>query len=160
MKMSDMYPSVYVSAADIDKIVTDTQREPAVTIASVSREQLGTDMKVVARFVGQTKAAIINPTNGKILAAMFGDDSEMWIGQTITLCTIDTRRPDGTPCRGLSVRSAPAMPAPQPTNGQHLAPPAPAAPSPAAPSPAAPSPAVAAPAVAMVAPVPAGPVSF
>jgi hypothetical protein len=84
MKFHEMYPKDRIYAADFGgKAVT-------LTIKSVAPEVLGEggpseDKMPVWRFVETDKKFPANLTNGTCARAMFGDDSDEWIGHKITL---------------------------------------------------------------------------
>jgi hypothetical protein len=76
------FQSNYLGAVDLDG---PTQ----FIIESIDEELIGRDKepKVVITLRGQRKKWIINRTNARSLAKMFGDDTDNWIGKTITLIT-------------------------------------------------------------------------
>ncbi len=46
---------------------------------------------------------LLNSTNNKILVEHLGDTYKNWIGATVTVSTIPTKKPDGTPTKGILV---------------------------------------------------------
>ncbi len=83
MKLTDVFPTPYLKAADIDG-----NRE--VTISKVTIEELGIDRdrKAVAYFKHETKGLVLNKTNASMLAAICGsDDTDNWVGHTALLYT-------------------------------------------------------------------------
>lgn len=139
MDINICYPSKYVGAADLQG------QDVTVSIASVKMEAMRTDngsdeQKVIIYFAGMGKGMILNKTNAKIVTGMFGSETDDWAGQTITLYAGDTRRKDGTPCKGLMVRHLPPVAAPTttPVVQPLMVAPVPAAPAPVTPATAAP----------------------
>lgn len=97
--------------------------------------------KPVAHFAGDSKPFIVNKTNAKTIASLYGDETDKWSGKRITLFTSTTRNPDGggmTAC----IRIRPKVPsagndtalAKQPAPEEHIVP-SPTEPSPPQPSP-------------------------
>ena len=81
MKISTAFPSKYLRAADLDG------RQVAVEIASIEMEDVATgeEPKPVLYFVGKSKGVVMNKTNANTIAAAYGDDTDAWMGQPITL---------------------------------------------------------------------------
>lgn len=84
MKLSEMYPSTLLKSQD----VIDAGGEMPVTIKSVDLKEFdsenGKESKPVLTFTDDHQM-VCNKTNGTTLAAMFGDDSDNWLGKQITL---------------------------------------------------------------------------
>lgn len=83
MKMSKLFPSKYVKAADLGgKHVT-------LTIEKLIVEELGhgaeKENKPVLYFHKATKGLILNRTNAMAVAALYGDESDHWTGKRITI---------------------------------------------------------------------------
>lgn len=83
MKVTDIWPSKYVKAADLgDKLVT-------VTIAKLVIEDMGygaeAERKPVLYFDKATKGMVVNRTNGMIIAHLYGPETDDWAGKRITL---------------------------------------------------------------------------
>lgn len=83
MKMSKLFPSKYVKAADLGgKHVT-------LTIEKLVVEELGhgaeKENKPVLYFHKATKGLILNRTNAMAVAALYGDESDHWTGKRITI---------------------------------------------------------------------------
>lgn len=83
MKISELFPSKYASAADLKG------GRPTLTIARLVIESLKSDRgdedKPVLYFKGATKGLVLNKTNGLIIAGLYGDETDGWIGKRITL---------------------------------------------------------------------------
>jgi len=88
MKMSEAFPTKYVSAADLHG------KPVALKMGVVDMVDVGDvgapEMKPCLYFVGAQKGLILNKTNGNAIAQQFGDDTDMWAGQTITLIPTQT----------------------------------------------------------------------
>ena len=84
MKISKIFPSKYVKAADLDgKTVT-------LTILKVTLEEMTThdnkkSNKPVVWFEKATKGFVINLTNALIIANLYGDETELWTGKRISI---------------------------------------------------------------------------
>jgi hypothetical protein len=81
MKISAAFPSKYLRAADLDG------RQVTVEIAHVELEEVGTgeEPKPVLYFQGKAKGVVLNKTNANTIASAYGDDTESWAGQHVTL---------------------------------------------------------------------------
>lgn len=83
MKASDVFPSNYLRAADLDG------REPIVTIARVGVETFGDESKPVVFFQGKEKGVVLNKTNfNAIVDITREDDTDNWPGHQIKLITV------------------------------------------------------------------------
>jgi hypothetical protein len=82
VKKTDIFPSNYVKAADIEG------REVTVVISDAKMEKLGDDNKLVVYFQGATKGMVCNMTNFDRIAYIAGsDDTDDWQGREIILYT-------------------------------------------------------------------------
>ena len=81
--INDAFPSKYLSASDLGG------RSATVTIANARIEQIGkgTDAgpKIVLQFVGKQKFFVCNKTNAKTIASLHGEDTDGWLGKSITI---------------------------------------------------------------------------
>ena len=89
MKLTEMYPSNLLKAAD----VTDAGGEMLMKIASVEMKEFdqdggGKETKPVMVFTDD-KRMVLNKTNANNLASMFGNDTDLWIGKEVTLISQD-----------------------------------------------------------------------
>lgn len=83
MKSSDIFPSKYLRAADLNGA------EPIVTIDRVVTETLGDESKPVMYFKGKDKGLVMNKTNWNAVEELTGeDDSDNWKGTGIKLVTV------------------------------------------------------------------------
>ena len=81
MKGSDIFPSKYIKAADLQG------RDVTVTISNAEMEKLGDDTKLVVRFKGKDKAMVFNRTNFDRVSFLYGDETDDWIGKSVTITT-------------------------------------------------------------------------
>ena len=81
--VNDMFPSKYLKANDVG----DTDLE--LTIIAVDEETLGqgsdADIKSVVFFSETPKGLVLNKTNAKAIASLYGDESDDWAGNKIRL---------------------------------------------------------------------------
>lgn len=85
-----LFPSEYVGAHDLNG------RDYTVTMASVTVQELMMqggvkDKKPVVTFSDAKKKLILNKTNARTVAALYGNDTEAWKGQKITLYPTTTK---------------------------------------------------------------------
>lgn len=84
MKISQVFPSKYVAAADLNgKTVTLTIK--AVTLEEMVTHKDERVKKPVVWFERATKGLVLNVTNAKIIAALYGDETNDWLGQRISI---------------------------------------------------------------------------
>ena len=79
MKMSEAFPSRFLKAQDV------MGRPVRATISGCTLEDLGDSRKPALSFNGRSKQLIVNKTNGALLAAWFGDDTDQWLGREIEI---------------------------------------------------------------------------
>ena len=88
MKLTDMYPSTLLKSQD----VTDAGGEMPVVINSIEMKEFdsegGKETKPILTFTDK-RQMVCNKTNGTTLAEMFGDDTDSWLGKSITLIVTD-----------------------------------------------------------------------
>lgn len=77
--LNDAFPGNWLKAGDLQG------KEAPVIIASADIETVGKDRKLVMFFRGKTKGMICNKTNAQRIALAYGEDTNAWIGQPITL---------------------------------------------------------------------------
>lgn len=83
MKSTDIFPSKYLRAADLNG------HEPVVTIERVEMETLGDDRKPVVYFKGKDKGLVLNKTNFNAIEDISGeDDTDNWQGTKVKLITM------------------------------------------------------------------------
>jgi hypothetical protein len=85
MKLNEMYPSKYLKSADFgeDEVKTLTVRNVEMELMGQDNEQ---ETKPVIFFREKdVKPFVCNRTNGQIIASLYTDDSDDWIGKRIYL---------------------------------------------------------------------------
>jgi hypothetical protein len=120
MRISAAFPSTYLKAADLQG------RTVPVAIDRVELEEIGGEHKPILYFQGKDKGLVLNKTNANNIAAVYGDDTDDWIGGGIQLfpTMVDFQ---GRSVEAIRVRVAPRKaasapqprPAPAPQNGGH-----------------------------------------
>jgi hypothetical protein len=82
MKVSNLFPSKFLRGADI-------AGTPTYTISSIEEEEVGQDRekKHVVYFANQQKGVVLNKTNCDTLTVLYGDETDEWIGEEVTLFT-------------------------------------------------------------------------
>ena len=113
MRASDIFPSKYVKADDLQKDVT-------VTIKSVVIETLDTDKRPVMYFKGTDKGLVLNKTNfSKCAEICDSGETDEWPGNEVTLFramvefkgdTVPAVRIKAPPRRQAPARDRPAPP--------------------------------------------------
>ena len=83
MKISQLFPSKFVKAADLNgKTIT-------LTIARLVVEELGhgpeKERKPVLYFQKATKGLVLNRTNAMTIVTLYGDESDDWEGKRISI---------------------------------------------------------------------------
>lgn len=87
-KLSDMFPSKWLSAADLpdDGVV--------VQIIGIDQERVGqgqdAEDKWILSFKGAKKGLVLNKVNTNIIAKLYGDDTDEWEGKLIHLYPTET----------------------------------------------------------------------
>jgi hypothetical protein len=102
MHYAKMFDNQYVGAWDL----TDDEDRPVdktVTIEKVEKQKIksqrGEETKPVLYFAGTPKGMIVNKTNARTIAGMYGNNVNDWIGKRVTLYQAMTSTPDGEkPC--------------------------------------------------------------
>lgn len=114
MKASELWPSKYVKAADLNgKPVTLTIKELKIEEMGIGAEK---ENKPVLYFQKATKGLVLNRTNGLTIASLYGDDVAGWIGQRITIIAIRMKA-FGQMTDTIRVKEEiPAQPAPRPSS--------------------------------------------
>lgn len=79
MKGSDVFPSKYIKASDLQG------RRVKVQMAFVQQEEMGDDRKPVVYFAGKEKGLVLNVTRWNCIADLYGDESDDWTGKFVVL---------------------------------------------------------------------------
>lgn len=84
MKIHKMFPSTYLSAADLEgkdvELVIDSLKQDKIT-----SETGETSECYLLSFQKAKKAMVLNKTNTKAIASHYGDETDDWKGKKITL---------------------------------------------------------------------------
>ena len=84
MKMSEIFPSKYVKAADLEgRTVTLTIK--LLTVEEMLNHASEKERKPVLYFERATKGLVLNRTNAMTIAALYGDESDTWPGKRISI---------------------------------------------------------------------------
>lgn len=112
MKLSEAFPSKFLKASDLQG------RDVPVTISKVEIEEFdrrggGKENKLVLSFSGKAKSLVCNKTNAGAIAKVLGtDDTDHWIGRSITLVTREVDF-EGETSLAIRVSLQPVAPQPQ-----------------------------------------------
>lgn len=83
MRMSEVFPSKYVKAADLNgKTITLVIHELRIEKMGHGPEE---ERKPVLYFERATKGLVLNRTNAMIIAGLYGDESDNWPGKRIAI---------------------------------------------------------------------------
>lgn len=111
-KTTEMYPSRFLKASDFE----DGDR--ALTIADLRTERIGqgsqADDKWVLFFQEEEKGLVLNKTNTIIIAKLYGDDTDNWVGKQVTLYATEVQFKDDM-VDAIRVRSKPPRKPAKPT---------------------------------------------
>lgn len=126
MKISEAFPSNFLKADDL-------RGQPViVTIDSAAVEEIGQgrdkERKLIIGFRGKEKKLICNKTNAGTIGKLYGDETEAWLGQKITLVPreveyggemvwairVSLQKPGGAAPAPVARPQAPRAPEPQP----------------------------------------------
>ncbi len=90
-------------------------REFTLAIAGVEAKNFDKGNKLVIKFVGAKKVLIANRTNSKRIAMLYGNNTDLWVGQRVTLYAemVDFK---GEPTWAIRVKQPPSA---QPMPAQH-----------------------------------------
>jgi hypothetical protein len=84
-RVSQVYPSKNLSAADLN------DQELTLTISGAEVQSFDEGTKLVIYFEEQEKGFVSNLTNSRIISGLYGDDTDRWIGERITLYPTETQ---------------------------------------------------------------------
>jgi hypothetical protein len=82
MKKSDIFPSKYLKADDVQHDTIYTIREITSELVGQGEEQ---EEKRIAYFNECEKGLVLNVTNWDTIASLHGDDDDNWTGRPVTL---------------------------------------------------------------------------
>lgn len=105
VNMASIFPSKYLSAEDI------AGQEYTVTITHITMETFDDGKsKAILHFQELPKGLTLNKTNGKMIASLYGPETDGWSGQKVTLFVIWTEY-QGQQTQGIRVRAPAFQPA-------------------------------------------------
>lgn len=109
--MSNEFPSKWLRATDITRPVT-------LTIASVTKEQVGQSFQWVLRFHKAQKGLVLKPGINAALMSAFGKNSDAWVGHKVQLSPASGSY-QGKPYQTIAVTplsgaTSPSLPPPAP----------------------------------------------
>jgi hypothetical protein len=84
MKISQLYPSKYVKAADLEER-TVTLTIDKLVIEDMANHNGEKERKPVLYFRKATKGLVLNATNARTIAGLYGDESNDWPGKRISI---------------------------------------------------------------------------
>jgi hypothetical protein len=100
----------FLGAWDLVAADGKTPKDYTLKVARVKSQLLKTrehpkgKRKCTIQFVGARKAMVANATNCETIEAMYGPDTDAWVGKLVTLYQTDVRNPNGGTIRGIRVR--------------------------------------------------------
>lgn len=98
MKVTELCPSPHLEALDLGEKIG---AEMVVTIKGVDRKEVGAEKvtKGVVYFQEVSRGLVLNKTNSRTIAALYGLDTDNWIGKSITIYRSETSMQGKTvPC--------------------------------------------------------------
>src|SRR5215472_4975662 len=103
MKFDQMFPSTYLKKEDVAAPLV-------LTIAGVAPEEFrtdeGTEMKPVMHFrEASVKPMVLNRINAVVLADLYGDDTDGWLGRPVEVYADGTVMMAGRKVGGIRVRA-------------------------------------------------------
>ncbi len=115
--MSEMFPSNYVKAADLNG------KTCPLTIRTCVSEELGQgndkEKKSVLYFEKAQKGLVLNKTNATVIADAYGDDTDNWTGKAVEIYPTEVdfkgKLVDGIRLRIQPQQQPEKQPEPQPT---------------------------------------------
>lgn len=89
MRVTELCPSPHLEALDCGDNIGD---EMIVTIKSISKKEVGSEkvVKGVLYFSEVERGLVINKTNSRVIAALYGTDTDSWLGQKVALYRSET----------------------------------------------------------------------
>jgi hypothetical protein len=83
--INEIYQSNYLTAADLQG------KEPTVTITQVEVAKMNDGQAKLCIYVNnKPKGVVLNKTNARAIAALYGDESARWVGKKVKLVTVWT----------------------------------------------------------------------
>ena len=108
MNIDDVYSSgsQWLKSEDLGgrSVIVKIESVEAVTLPNEDKQ------KLEVRFAGSDKALLLNVTNARTIAELYGKDTDEWFGHELELFVMPVQGPNG-PTKGIRVK-APAQSAP------------------------------------------------
>lgn len=86
MKLNDIFPSKYLKASDIEG-------ETVAVIKGVQMEQMkdqeGNEETKPVLYFTEYKPMVLNMTNARAIESLYGDDTDVWPGNQVTLFVVE-----------------------------------------------------------------------
>src|SRR6185295_16687808 len=83
--VNEIYQSNYLTASDLQG------KEPTVTITQVEVAKMNDGQAKLCVYVNnRPKGIVLNKTNAKAIAALYGDESSRWVDKKVKLVTVWT----------------------------------------------------------------------
>lgn len=121
MHYKSMFESKFLASWDLPE-----GRDAIATIdrcvaGEITGQNGRSEKKPLLYLSGKDKPVVLNKTNGKTIASLYGTDTRNWKGKKIALYVGETSSPDGVvPCIRIrpTIPSAPARALPEPESAQ------------------------------------------
>lgn len=108
MDFDRLFPNRFLKAGEFQK------RDVTLTIAAVKIEELegakGKESKAIVSFASTPKQLVLNKTNGLSIRAMFGRETDGWLGKRVTFYPAEIKFEDAD--LAIRVRGSPDIPGP------------------------------------------------
>ena len=101
-KLSDLYPSKFLTKEDIGAGQLFTIR--GVSIENVGRED-DPETKPVLHFAETPKPLVLNKTNGQVVGALYGEDTDAWVNKQVVVYFDPTIQFQGKMTGGIRLRA-------------------------------------------------------
>lgn len=79
MRISGAFPSDYLKAHDLQ------DQKVLVKMSRVEMRDIGDEVKPVLFFEAKDKGLVLNKTNSNTISAVYGDETDDWIGELVVL---------------------------------------------------------------------------
>lgn len=115
MDINAAFPSNYLKSADLQG------RVAKLKISDVRSEMIGSDQKLVMFFQGKERGMVLNKTNARTIADVYGNDTDQWQGGEIEVFSMKVDF-QGRMVDGLRVRvpPPPRQAAPRPAGSPNV----------------------------------------
>ena len=115
MNINQAFPSDYLKVSDLGG------RAHKLLMGQLTTEKIGQDMRPVLHFQNAGKGLVLNRTNANTIANMYGEETDNWFGQPITIFPDTTDfRGERVPCIRVQMEYKP-QPQPDPARKAALA---------------------------------------